>query len=53
MALSALGLLANFLALTLPPKAWYKFNKAIPSSDGLMAIRASALVPVKLMPVSN
>src|SRR5258708_40098482 len=54
-ALSALGLFANFLlpGNVAPDMALYKLTSAIPSSDGLMGIRTSALVPVTLIPVSN
>src|SRR3954465_11512903 len=54
MALLA-ALLFNFLVpgKVVPVIALYKFSKAIPCSDGLIGIRTSALVPVKLIPVSN
>src|SRR5476651_1889269 len=36
-----------------PLMALYKAISAGPSSDGLIGMRTSALVPVKLIPVSN
>ena len=54
IAFSALGLFARGLVPDkTPPRAAYKLRRAIPSSDGFNGRRASALEPVKLIPVSN
>ena len=54
IAFSAFGLLARGLEPDItPPRAAYKLRRAMPSSDGLIGRRASALEPVKLIPVSN
>ena len=53
-AFSAFGLLTNGLPpVIVPPSAVYKFNNAIPCSEGFKGIRVSAFVPVMVIPASN